>query len=1653
MAITILSIILIGCGGDSGGGGGNNNSGGPRGGGDPPAPVPVRKVSTHSVAWLSTGDAHGCAVNRNGNVFCWGRGDSGQLGNDGTADTNKPVAVVDGDSSTTPLGGIIQVAAGAKHSCALTGTGGVLCWGINSSGELGNGDSTVNETDHPVEVVDGDGNPIKGIIQIDSMGSHTCALNESGSIFCWGDNVHGQLGNNTNTNSHHAVAVAAGEDSTTPLNGIVQLSTGNYATCALTSEEKVLCWGDSAKQLPGGTSTHTDYPVELLEAVNTPLNGIVQVSAGHYNICVLTSQGQVKCLGYNDYGELGTGSTGSRTTYMVDVIAGRGQSAPLGDIAEVTTGKEQVCALTNSGEVLCWGDNSRGQLGDNSVTERHSPVAVVSDNSGESLLKNIIEVRAGTNYMCALSDSGSIYCWGFGSKGRLGNGGTDDKNHPTVVLDPDDDHAPLDIGARNTEYSCYDNSTCRFEKPSLITVTPVNGESGWSATPNVLVNNVEAGQTVSLHLDASCLSDPIGSGTVADAETSITITPTVPMPSLRNYLYAKVESDCAPNRGYYTRFGAITQLFGVERENALIIGIRNLTVGDTVSLHLSEDCSDESLFSATAKQVEIYNLRIPFEPKLRTYKIYLQKNGVCYPNTFEHEYRIYQGRYSKVSGGNNHTCAVDVRGGVRCWGVNGSGQLGNDSTTNTNDPAIVVDGNGSSSPLLGVVQVAAGGGHTCALMKKNGGVKCWGAGVRGKLGDGGNANKDHPVDVVGVGGTGTLTDIVQLDAGDNHTCAVTGEGGVVCWGIGDNGRLGNNAATDSASPVVVLEDSAPLTGIVQVSVGIEHACALTNEKGIKCWGKGQNGQFGNGSNPGTQKTAVSTLVSSTDQSPLTRAIQISVGGYRTCALMSNNQIKCWGTDTHGELGNVGTGQQTYPVDVTNSGGTPISGILSVSVGREHTCALHTGGGVKCWGKGDTGQVGNGDDSNQEHPVNVAEREVFAALASAEGKHQCALTREGEVMCWGFNYYGQLGDDTNAKKHVPVAVVADHGETHSLGIGNWQREYVCYGDGSCGFDRDTFAVPKLSDPSGGNTHGTDSTPSFTIDNLKSFESISLHPDIACAGDPLASGRVDNGATSLTLTGSALSTIKNTFFIKKGDICRPHRTDYTYEDGANRITGVLLSDDHTPTLTVNLLAIGDDFSLHRQSDCSDSALVEATATATSEEVTLTGELSHGKNTLYVKQEGICYPRGDDYDVATYTGDLPRISEGGSHTCALTSSGGVKCWGWGGKGQLGNDGTSNTDAPVDVVSTDGSSTPLANIIQISSGLEHTCALTASGGVKCWGRAALGRLGNNDSTNNKDAPVDVVSVNDVNTALSGIVQISGQLDHTCALTSEGGVVCWGKNDNGRLGNDCNSSCSNSAQPVTVVAANGSTAPLANIVQVSAGGHHTCALTANNTVKCWGWGARGQLGNGGTTVSVDAPTNITNISRSSILFDNVTQINTGHEHTCAVTSTGNVACWGEEYYGRLGNKATDDETGPVFVHTSSTSASSLGGIVQVAAAGGHTCALTSGGGVKCWGRGAEGRLGDNCFEGTCVKSDTAIDVHAADGNTNALSGIAKLGNGSNHTCAVTTSNEVKCWGAGGNGRLGNDATSNRDYPASVVQGNGKTAKLRQCMKAASPQA
>jgi alpha-tubulin suppressor-like RCC1 family protein/PKD repeat protein len=349
-----------------------------------------------------------------------------------------------------------------------------------------------------------------------------------------------------------------------------------------------------------------------------------------------------------------------------------------------------------------------------------------------------------------------------------------------------------------------------------------------------------------------------------------------------------------------------------------------------------------------------------------------------------------------VSTGDLHACAV-VNGGVKCWGTNPVGQLGDGTEI---DRAIATDVVGLPAGS-NVTAVAAGVEHSCAIA--DGGVLCWGRNAEGQLGIGTPSfHVTTPVPALGLEPGSSVTSIA---AGYFYTCAVA-NGAVFCWGD-------NSMGFGSAMPAPQLFVG---SGATMAAVGYDHACAVV-DSGVQCWGAGAWGQLGHGAAASSDVPVWAIPAGS-------GATAVSAGHFQSCALVAG-QPMCWGLNTAGQLGNGEMGNYLHSVVPVNVLGFP-DGAAAIAAGDGHTCAI-ADGGVQCWGANLWGSVGNGVMDFGSYPVPAPVIGLGpgsgATDVSAGMYFTCAVVNGG-VLCWGLGDYGELGTGNLVSSAVPVAVVVD-----------------------------------------------------------------------------------------------------------------------------------------------------------------------------------------------------------------------------------------------------------------------------------------------------------------------------------------------------------------------------------------------------------------------------------------------------------------------------------------------------------------------------------------------------------------------------------------------------------------------------------------------------
>lgn len=643
-----------------------------------------------------------------------------------------------------------------------------------------------------------------------------------------------------------------------------------------------------------------------------------------------------------------------------------------------------------------------------------------------------------------------------------------------------------------------------------------------------------------------------------------------------------------------------------------------------------------------------------------------------------------------ISSSHKHTCALTDTGGMKCWGRNWHGELGDGTTSYRIEP---VDVYGLTS---GVKGIAVGGFHTCALMEA-GNIKCWGANWHGQVGDDTKIERHLPVDVVGLGAPAVL-----VAAGKYHTCAILETGALQCWGYNMYGQLGNNSTYDRPVPQDVYAMS---SGIQSVSLGENHSCALDNAGQVWCWGNNYEGQLGIGN---TDMQLIPVNVAGMGDGNLA----IKAGMRFTCAIDPENNPKCWGENWAGQLGDESQIRSLTPVEVSELPST----IMSIGAGDSHTCVVLVTQGLMCWGSNSFGQLGNGDSAIRLQAVDVVGLTSGIVVISSGGMHSCAITTEGALKCWGNNKFGQLGNGSTIDSVTPVAVI--------------------------GLEHDVTAVA---------TGGFHTCAAF-------------NEDVYCWGY--------NG------------------FGQVGDGSRVNRW--------------------TPVPVV----------------------------------------------------GIDNPAS-------------ALATGSNHSCALMAESQViKCWGQNKNGQLGNGSKIDSGGAAYVEGVDG-----IRFNSLTAGDRHTCASTLNGNVWCWGLNTNGQLGDG-TTEIRTLPVEVLDI------YKEVSSVSAGDAHTCGLTYAGEIKCWGDNIYGELGDGTTTT------RLTPVLTNGLGG---NAIYLEAGAAYTCAILADNTVQCWGLNQSGQLGDGTTFLRIN-PTYVNHLSAP------LQSLGAGTATTCGITGNGGALCWGTHANGQIGD-------------------------------------------------------------------------------------------------------------------------------------------------------
>jgi alpha-tubulin suppressor-like RCC1 family protein len=739
----------------------------PDGGGDsgagtgqlaPPVPCTDSDAGTIGAKAIAVGYLHTCIAQTSGDVCCWGDNADHQLGNADVASSLVGVKIAG-------VSDVVALSAQKSVTCALTESGDVYCWGNTWSEE-----ESFGVTPQRVE-------GLEDVASIASGFAHTCALTAGGQVHCWGSNFNGILGDDAAPSGKAPVLIEE-------LSGITAITATDMDNCALRSNGTVACWGsnvygqlgDGSEPDPDNYYNYSTVPVEVVE-----VSDVVAIAGSREGNCALLSDGSVWC-----WGNVPEFITGSVQTTPIEMTG-------FGAVASLAGTSAGFCLTRPDGTAECWGYNGDGGFGDGTVVSSSTPVAV-------SGLTDVVKVvgSSAANHLCALRENGSVACWGDNGSGQLGNGevGLSMSSTPLEVAG-DAEFVGLSVG---NNHSCGTTATGEVWCWGGNFDGEVGNGQVWQPqpTPAAIPNlddatGVTAGNSVTCVLREGGSVDCLGYnayGQLGDGTTESRVAPTsvVDLDDATR-VSAGFDVTCAVRddatvqcwgNNVYGMFGTNPYVENGVVSSAVPVTVPDVTDAVQVSVGMSLGCA---LTSTGTVQCWGVSSELTEEGYSRAYLSPTLISGVA--------------GATGISTGMDTACAVLSDGTVKCWGQGGYGVLGLEPPTNSLTP-VTIDG------LTDVAQVAVGAFHVCAR-RVNGTVACWGTREQGSLGDGLPVTYDQygagvsypPVEVA-------LTNVVNLAAGNNHSCATVQSGETYCWGRNWGGMLGTGETPFSTVPVEVV---------------------------------------------------------------------------------------------------------------------------------------------------------------------------------------------------------------------------------------------------------------------------------------------------------------------------------------------------------------------------------------------------------------------------------------------------------------------------------------------------------------------------------------------------------------------------------------------------------------------------------------------------------------------------------------------------------------------------------------------------------------------------------------------------------------------------------------------------------------------------------
>ncbi|MGE5396210.1 MAG: Ig-like domain-containing protein [Chitinophagales bacterium] len=863
---------------------------------------------------------------------------------------------------------------------------------------------------------------------------HTMCLKQDGTVWCWGDNSKKQLGGTLVTDGTAVQSQG--------LANITEIDAGDLHSAALDQNGNVYAWGaNDSGQL--GSSPHPTYPYPIA-------SGVKSVRCGSSHTVLLKNDGTVSTCGLNDKGQLGDGSTVLNSKNLVQVqerfeVNGTTQIQPLTDVKAIDAGGNFTVALKNDGTLWAWGDSTSGQLGNGSTTLSRYAVKVSNLSNVEAFrcggshvvalgpnetvwiwgndntlptqmegLTGVKTIATGGSHTIILKKDGTVWAWGTNTKGQLGDGTTSKKTKPVEITALRYNVKSIACGYRHSLAIMKDESLYVWGDNSSGQLGLSSGTTIKTPTPTTILNQPVTGVTLdkpTLALDLEGEQKTLVATVLPSNATNKKVTW-----SSDNTAFATVKGGIVTPVGIGTTTITVTADEGGFHEHCQVTVTANLkpVTGITLTPESYTLIVGDSPYTltATVQPPDATNRKV-FWSSNNTSIATVNSNGAVTPvaegtalitaTTQEPSFSdtcnitVKKGILA-AAGGLSHTVCLQTDNKVYSWGLNSSGQLGNNGTSNS--MVSVKAKLNANEDLIDIKAIDCGNTHTVALSNNNT-AYTWGGNTYGQLGIGNTTNQ---LTASSIG-----TNITSIHCGTNHTVLINSNGSVLTCGYNNKGQLGDGTTVNKVTPTAI--NLTANSNFVAVDAGDTFTIAMKNGGALWAWGYNSSGQLGIGATTTAKLSPVQVKGYDTDY---ISGVQAVCCGSNHVVALKDGEVLTWGDNSKGQLG-IGTKtDKTRPVKIGN-----LSNVIAIAAGGNYSMALKSDGTVWAWGENTYGQLGNQTTTLSTQPVQVSGITNVDSIACGIN-HSLAI--KGSILwTWGYNNYGQLGlgDNSTTQKTSPV----------------------------------------------------------------------------------------------------------------------------------------------------------------------------------------------------------------------------------------------------------------------------------------------------------------------------------------------------------------------------------------------------------------------------------------------------------------------------------------------------------------------------------------------------------------------------------------------------------------------------------------------------------